>query len=195
MNSKTDFLKNYTLSGSELSILAYPHATLSKVASEITDYSDQLVQLAKDMTYTMYQAPGIGLAAPQIGKSIRMFIIDVGFDREEITRADGTEDFVLSNLNPMVFINPTFRDGEGEIIYEEGCLSLPGIYEDVTRFNKITVDYTDLDGAQQSIEAEGTMAVCLQHENDHLNGKVFIDRISLIKRNIIKKKLTKKKKK
>lgn len=195
MNSKTDFLNNYTLDGSELAILAYPHPTLSKVAPEVTDYSDQLAQLAKDMIYTMYQAPGIGLAAPQVGKSLRMFVVDIGFEREEITRADGTEEYVLSNLNPMVFINPTFRDGEGEIIYEEGCLSLPGIYEEVTRYNKVTVDYTDLNGNSQTIEAEGTLAVCLQHENDHLDGKVFIDRISLLKRNIIKKKLTKKKKK
>ncbi len=195
MSTKTDFLNNYELSGSELPILTYPHPTLSKVAAEVTEFDDKLVELVKNMLYTMYIAPGVGLAAPQIGESIRMFVIDTGFDREEVTRADGSTDYELSNLRPYVFINPVLRDGEGEIFYEEGCLSLPGFYEEVKRYEKITVDYCDLDGNKQSITVNGSFAVCLQHENDHLDGKVFIDRISLLKRNMIKKKIQKSKKK
>lgn len=187
-------LDNYELEGEELEILRYPHPTLKAKAKQVTVFDDELKILAKNMIYTMYQAPGIGLACPQVNKSIRMFVIDVDFDREEVTLADGTESYKLVNLNPKVIINPIIKNQEGEIIYEEGCLSLPGYYEEVTRYNNITVDYQDLDGNHQTLDAEETFAVCLQHENDHLDGKVFIDRISLMKRNIIKKKLTKKKK-
>lgn len=189
-----DFTENYTLEGNELPILTYPHPLLKKVATKVERFDQELEQLAKDMIFTMYKAPGIGLAAPQVGKSIRLFVVDTEFDRNEITLPDGTEDFTLSNLHPMIFINPSFKDAEGEIIYEEGCLSLPGIYEEVTRASSITIEYQNLAGEHCSLKAEGTLAVCLQHENDHLDGKVFIDRISFMKRNMIKKKFEKKKK-
>ncbi len=186
--------ENYILEGTELPILTYPHPTLSKVAKPVTVFDDSLRAMIKDMIFTMYKAPGIGLAAPQVGKSVRLFVVDIDYDRDEITLPDGTEDYTLSNLHPLVFINPTFRDAEGEILYEEGCLSLPGIYEEVSRANAITIDYQNMFGEACSLRAEGTLAVCLQHENDHLDGKVFIDRISFMKRNMIKKKFEKKKK-
>lgn len=187
-------LENYQLEGTELPILKYPHPTLSKVAKPVIEFNQELKQLVKDMIFTMYKAPGIGLAAPQVGKGLRLFVVDINYDRDEITLPDGTEDYTLSNLHPMVFINPTFKDADGEILYEEGCLSLPGIYEEVCRANSITIEYQNLEGEKCSLRAEGTLAVCLQHENDHLDGKVFIDRISFMKRNMIKKKFEKKKK-
>lgn len=188
------FIENYTFEGTELPILTYPHPILKKIAAPVTEFNQELEELAKNMIYTMYRAPGIGLAAPQVGKSIRLFVVDIDYDRKEITLPDGTEDTVLTDMHPMVFINPSFKNPAGEIIYEEGCLSLPGIYEEVTRANSITIEYQNLKGEHCSLEAEGTLAVCLQHENDHLDGKVFIDRISFMKRNMIKKKFEKKKK-
>lgn len=195
MKTNTNFIENYTLEGEELAIVAYPSPILTQIAKEITVFDDKLTLLAKNMLYTMYNAPGIGLAAPQVGESIRMFVIDIGFSREEVNLADGEVEYKLSNFNPLVFINPILKNGAGEIIYEEGCLSLPGFYEEVNRYENITVEFQDLSGVKQSLTADGTLAVCLQHENDHLNGKVFIDRISLLKRNMIKKKILKNKKK
>ena len=108
--------ENYILEGTELPILTYPHPTLSKVAKPVTVFDDSLRAMIKDMIFTMYKAPGIGLAAPQVGKSVRLFVVDIDYDRDEITLPDGTEDYTLSNLHPLVFINPVFKDAEGEVI-------------------------------------------------------------------------------
>ena len=139
------------------------------------------------MLYTMYNAPGIGLAAPQVGLSLRMFVLDIWFDREKITLADGSIEYRLSDFSPMVFCNPVFKTKSGEVIHEEGCLSVPGIYEDVKRYEFVTVAFQDMFGVHHEIEADELLSVCLQHENDHLDGIVFIERLSFLKKNLLEK--------
>ena len=143
------------------------------------------------MLYTMYQAPGIGLAAPQVGKSLRIFVLDIDYEREKITKADGKTEYKLTNLNPLIFINPTIKNKEGEMSYEEGCLSLPGLYEEVKRFESIVVEYQDLEGNSQQMTGTNLLSVCIQHENDHLDGVIFLERLSFIKRNFLTKKYLK----
>jgi peptide deformylase len=187
-------LENYQLEGELLPIHTYPDPILSKVAVPVTTFDAQLEKLVKDMLYTMYHAPGIGLAAPQIGQSIRLFVVDVDYDREEVTRADGTEDMEFSNLQPMVFINPIFVKKEGQAVGKEGCLSVPDVYEEVSRAEKIIVEYQDIKGNKRSMEADELLAICLQHENYHLDGIVFIERLSPLKKKFFKTKLVKDKK-
>lgn len=188
------YLENYTLEGTLLPIYTYPEPVLSQVAKPVTVFDAKLEQLVRDMLFTMYHAPGIGLAAPQIGISQRLFVIDVDFDREEVTRSDGTTEMEYSNLKPMVFINPVFKDKHGNCVGKEGCLSVPDVYEEVERFETLTVEYQDLRGKKCSLEADELLAICLQHENDHLDGIVFIDRLSPLKKKFFKSKLIKEKK-
>jgi peptide deformylase len=187
-------LNNYELEGEILAISKYPSAVLKKVAEPVTVFDDELKLLVKNMLYTMYEAPGIGLAAPQVGISQRLFVLDTEFEREEIANADGETEIRLGHFRPRVFINPIISDPEGEMLNEEGCLSVPGIYEDVKRAEKIKVSYQDLEGNNHQIDAEEMLAICIQHENDHLDGIVFLERLSLIKKNLLKKKYLKKKK-
>jgi peptide deformylase len=194
METQNDFLQNYKLTGEKLKIFTYPAPVLKKVAEPVTKFDDELRQLIKDMFFTMYHAPGIGLAAPQVGKSIRLFVMDIDFDREEVTNSNGEVENRYSNFNPMVFINPVFKKKTGEQIYEEGCLSVPGVYEEVKRAEEVIVEFQDMWGNSHSLEAHGLLAVCLQHENDHLDGIVFLDRLSMIKRNLLTKKFLKSKK-
>lgn len=190
-----NFLENYVCEGAKLDIFTYPSPVLSKVGSPLPAVDDEVRTLCKDMLFTMYHAPGIGLAAPQIGKSIRLFVCDVDYDREEVTRADGSVGHDLSNFNPRVFINPIIEEKISETTYEEGCLSVPGVHEIVKRAEKVVVSYLDLFGNQQRITADGLLAICIQHEVDHLDGIVFIERLSPLKKNLLKKKLAKQKKK
>lgn len=187
--------ENYKPSGELLQVFTYPSPVLKKVAEPVTVFDDNLKLLCKNMLHTMYQAPGIGLAAPQVGISQRLFVMDISYDREKITRADGTFDYELSNFNPLIFINPIIENKEGELLYQEGCLSVPGIYEDVKRAESITVKFQDWDGNHHELNADQLLSVCIQHENDHLDGIVFLERLSLIKRNLLTKKYMKKKKK
>ncbi len=190
-----NFLENYKLEGNILPIFKYPAPVLKQVAKPVTEFNDELRTLIKDMLYTMYNAPGIGLAAPQVGHSIRLFVLDIWFDREEVTRPNGKTDYELSNFDPMVFINPVFKNKEGSIIHEEGCLSVPGVYEDVKRAEKVTVEYQDMYGNHLSLDADELFAICLQHENDHLDGIVFIERLSPLKKQLVEKKFLKSQKK
>lgn len=185
-------LENYELKGDLLEIHTYPDPVLTKVAEEVTEFNEELKTLCMNMLYTMYHAPGIGLAAPQIGISKRIFVIDTDYKREETEEDSG--EYTLSEFKPRIFINPTFTETDGETTYQEGCLSLPGVYEDVKRFDKITVEYQDTDGNKQKIDADELLSICIQHENDHLNGIVFIDKLSTLKKNFIRKKLIKAKK-
>lgn len=189
-----EFLNEYKLEGEFLKIVKYPSPVLKKIAEPVTKFDDELVALCKNMLFTMYKAPGIGLAAPQVGKSIRLFVLDVDFDRSEVTRADGSLDYDYTDFNPLVFINPVFKNQSGELLYEEGCLSVPGIYEKVKRYEKISIEYYDLNGEQQSLDTESTLSVCIQHENDHLDGIVFLERLSMLKKNLLTKKYLKEKK-
>jgi peptide deformylase len=176
-------------------IIEYPHPTLKKIAGPITEFGAVLEKRTKDMLLTMYYSPGIGLAAPQINLSERMFVVDVDYEREKILMPDGLTEYKYSDFNPHVFINPKIVEKEGEIIHEEGCLSLPGIFEKVKRFEKILVEYNNFDGSIGQLEAEGLLAICIQHENDHLDGIVFVERLSSFKQNFYKKKFLKSKKK
>jgi len=188
---KNNFLENYKLEGEKLEIFTYPAPVLKKVAKPVTEFNDELHSLIKNMLYTMYHAPGIGLAAPQVGVSLRFFVLDIWYDREKVTHADGREEFRLSEFSPMAIINPVFKNKSGEIIHEEGCLSVPGIYEDVKRAELVTVEFQDMFGDHHEIEADELLSVCLQHENDHLDGIVFIERLSFLKKQLLEKKFLK----
>lgn len=186
-------LENYQLSGEKLPILTYPDPILSQKARPVTEFNQELRDLVKNMLFTMYHAPGIGLAAPQIGQSIRLFVMDVEYDRETVTNAEGKEEVRLSGFSPMVFINPVITGTSGTTTYEEGCLSVPGVYEEVKRYESIKVKYQDLDGKEWEIEADDLLSICIQHENDHLDGIVFIERLSNLKKNFYRKKMVKEK--
>ena len=159
-----------------LPILEFPDPRLRTVARPVTTVDDGIRQLAADMFETMYEAPGIGLAATQVDRHIRLLVVDVSEDRSQ----------------PLVFINPTFEKlGEDTKPYDEGCLSVPGFYERVERPDHIRVSALGLDGQPFTMEADGLLSVCIQHEIDHLDGKLFVDYISPLKRNRIKAKLEK----
>ena len=158
-----------------LPILRFPDPRLRKVAAPITKIDDSIRRLAADMAETMYEAPGIGLAATQVDVHKQLIVIDVSETKDEL----------------LVLINPEIVDGEGCQVGEEGCLSVPGIYDKVERAEKVSVRYLDLDGQAQVLAAEGLLAVCIQHEMDHLQGKVFVDHLSQLKQTRIKSKLAK----
>jgi peptide deformylase len=187
--------KDYRPEGDDLKIYTYPSPILKKIAEPVKEFDENLKSLCLNMLATMYRAPGIGLAAPQVGISKRLFVMDIDYKREKVTRSDGTVDYELSEFNPLIFINPKIENKQGEMFYQEGCLSVPGIYEDVKRAESITVHFQDWEGNHHSLDAQDLLSVCVQHENDHLDGIVFLERLSLIKRNLLTKKFLKKKKK
>lgn len=193
--TQPNFLDSYKLEGQTLPIFTYPAPVLKKIAKPVEVFDDDLRELIKNMLFTMYHAPGIGLAAPQVGKSLRFFVMDIDYEREEVNNATGETSYHYRGLNPQVFINPVFKDQSGEILYEEGCLSVPGVYEKVKRYEFITVEFQDMYGQHHELKTEGLLSVCLQHENDHLDGVVFLERLSMLKRNFLTKKYLKQKKK
>ena len=158
-----------------LNVLTYPDPRLRHVAEPVAAVDDGIRQLVDDMAETMYAAPGIGLAAIQVDVPRRVIVIDVSEDRTAL----------------KVFINPVITSSEGEQEREEGCLSLPGVYAPVRRADSIVVQALDRDGNEFSLRAEGLLAVCIQHEIDHLDGKVFVDYLSRMKRDRIRKRLVK----
>jgi peptide deformylase len=164
-------------------LVILPDSMLRKVSAPIGDITPEIRKLAEDMLETMYDAPGIGLAAIQIGEPVRLVTLDVSKKAEE-----GEE----QAREPMVFVNPevTWRSEELSS-YEEGCLSIPEYYEEVERPARVKVSYRDLDGKTQEIEADGLLATCLQHEIDHLNGVLFIDYLSRLKRERVTKRFAK----
>lgn len=186
-------IENYKLEGQELEILKYPDPILSKKALPVHEFNHELKTLVHNMLYTMYQAPGIGLAAPQVGVSLRLFVMDVDYDRETITNSAGKEEIRLSGFSPLVLINPIISGTSGTTTFEEGCLSVPGIYEEVKRFKSIHVSYQDMEGNKCELSADELLSICIQHENDHLDGVVFIERLSNLKKNFYKKKILKEK--
>ena len=158
-----------------LSILTLPDQRLKTVAKPVTQFDQALETLAADMLETMYAAPGIGLAATQVDQHVQLVVLDVSED----------------NSDPMVLVNPVITEKDGIQSHEEGCLSVPGIYASVKRAEQIKVDYQDLQGEHHQLEASGLLAVCIQHELDHLKGIVFLDHLSLLKRKLAIKKLEK----
>jgi len=158
-----------------LPILHYPDPRLHRKAEPITEITPEIRQLAADMAETMYEAPGIGLAATQVNVLKRLIVVDVSDTRDQL----------------LTLINPEILAKEGEVVSEEGCLSVPGIYEKVKRAERVTVRALNLEGETVEIAAEGLLAVCLQHEIDHLDGKVFVDYLSPLKQSRVKAKLAK----
>ncbi|KFN49891.1 peptide deformylase [Arenimonas composti] len=159
----------------KLNILEFPDARLRTVAKPVEGVDDAMRRLIDDMFETMYAAPGIGLAATQVDVHQRLLVLDVSEDKSR----------------PLVFINPEILESSGKQVYQEGCLSVPGIYADVTRAEKVRVRALDRDGQAFELEADGLLAVCIQHEMDHLAGKVFVDYLSPLKREQVRKKLAK----
>ena len=159
-----------------LNILEFPDPRLRTIAKPVETVDDSLRQLIDDMFETMYAAPGIGLAATQVNVHKRLVVIDVSEDKTQ----------------PLVFINPEFEPLTDELDqYQEGCLSVPGFYENVERPQRVRVKALDRNGEAFEMICEGLLAVCIQHECDHLNGKLFVDYLSNLKRDRIKKKLEK----
>lgn len=159
-----------------LNILRYPDPRLHKVAKPVAVFDERLKRLVADMAETMYEAPGVGLAATQVDVHEQLIVIDISETHDQL----------------QVFINPELVwASEETFVYEEGCLSVPGIYDGVERPAKVRVRAYDLEGKQFDVEAEGLLAVCIQHEMDHLKGKVFVEYLSPLKRNRIKTKLQK----
>ena len=161
-----------------LEILEFPDPRLRTVAKPITQVDDQIRKLVDDMLETMYDAPGIGLAATQINVHKRLVVIDVSEEKNQ----------------PLVLINPEFDVITGEQDYDEGCLSVPGYYEKVTRAEKILLKALDRSGEPYEMECDGLLSVCIQHEIDHLDGKLFVDHISKLKRERIRTKLVREQK-
>ncbi len=159
----------------KLRILEFPDPRLRKKAVPVEVVDDPLSQLIDDMFETMYEAPGIGLAATQVDVHRRLLVADVSQEKDE----------------PQVLINPEILERDGSTSTEEGCLSVPGYYEEIERAEHIKVRYLDRDGNEQESEYEGLLAVCVQHEIDHLDGKLFVDYLSEIKRQRIRKRLEK----
>ncbi|WP_432448774.1 peptide deformylase [Aliiroseovarius marinus] len=160
-------------------ILIHPDPRLKKVADAVPDLSDDLRQLADDMLETMYDAPGIGLAAPQIGVLSRLIVLDCVRDEAEAPQ-------------PMVMFNPEIIRASDELnVYEEGCLSIPDQYAEVTRPKEVGVRWLDRDGNVQERDFDGLWATCVQHEIDHLDGKLFIDYLKPLKRQMITRKMQK----
>jgi peptide deformylase len=159
-------------------LIILPDPLLRQVSTSIETVDDNVLKLADDMLETMYDAPGIGLAAIQIGVPKRMLVIDVSREDEE--------------KNPQVIINPEIlKSSDERSVYEEGCLSIPEYYAEVERPAIVNVRYVGRDGTEHVMEADGLLATCLQHEIDHLNGVLFIDHISRLKREMVIKKFTK----
>ena len=162
----------------KLTILEFPDPRLRTKAAPVTEFDAALAKLAADMLETMYEAPGIGLAATQVNVHRQILVLDVSEEKDQ----------------PMVIVNPKIVSREGSQTYQEGCLSVPGIFADVDRADRIRVEAQDAEGNPLAIEADGLLAVCIQHEMDHLEGKVFVDYLSSLKRTMLLKRMEKQRK-
>lgn len=160
---------------SVLTIIEYPDPRLRTVAEPVTVFDGELATFVQDMYQTMYESDGVGLAATQVNVHKRVLVADMSAERNE----------------RLCLINPEILEKEGSQVYQEGCLSFPGIYADVTRALKVKVRAQDVTGAEFIVEAEGALAVCIQHEMDHLAGKVFVDHLSPLKRSMLLKRMEK----
>jgi len=158
-----------------LPILTYPNERLHIVAKPVEQVDDRIRTLAADMAETMYASRGIGLAATQVDVHERVVVIDLSEEHNQL----------------LTLINPVITKKDGETTYEEGCLSVPGIYDTVTRAETITVEFLDINGNKQTLDADGLLAICIQHEMDHLVGKLFVEYLSPLKQNRIKTKMKK----
>lgn len=158
-----------------LNILEFPDPRLRTKAAPVAEFGPALAKLAEDMLETMYAAPGIGLAATQVDVHRQLLVLDVSEEKNQ----------------PMVLVNPQILSKEGSQTYQEGCLSVPGIFADVERADRIRIEAQDVHGKTFTLDADGLLAVCIQHEMDHLIGKLFVDYLSPLKRELVRKKLEK----
>jgi peptide deformylase len=163
---------------SKLNILEFPDPRLATLATEVENFDKALKKLVEDMTETMYFAHGIGLAATQVNVHKRLLVLDISADQDQ----------------PLVYINPQIVDQSGEQNCEEGCLSVPGVYANVKRAENVTLKAQDIDGNFFEEQLEGLHAICIQHEMDHLIGRLFVDYLSPLRRNMVRKKLEKQRK-
>ena len=170
-----DYFRWYILHMERLKILEFPDKRLRRISEAITTFDRDLKRLSDNMLTTMYEEKGIGLAAPQVNKPVRLIVMDISEDRDQ----------------PLVFVNPVVSSFEGKVESNEGCLSVPDIKTDIKRHETITLNAQNLKGTAISLEAGGLLSICIQHEIDHLNGKLFIDYISDIKLQRLRKKIAK----
>ena len=175
-----------------LEILKFPDPRLRKKGETVQSVTPQLQELVANMLETMYHAKGIGLAAPQVGESVRLLVIDTRHRDEngEVDLEDMTE-LERAIPQPLVIFNPEILQADEKTSYDEGCLSVPGFYETVERSRVIRVRFLDLQGQPQEFAVDGLLAICIQHEMDHLEGKLFIDRLSFVKSTRIKNRIKK----
>ncbi|MBX9630758.1 MAG: peptide deformylase [Burkholderiales bacterium] len=159
----------------QLPILQYPDPRLHIVAAPVTRFDDELQRLVRDMAETMYAAPGVGLSATQVDIHRQVIVIDVSDTRDAL----------------QVFINPVLLEGWGESGLEEGCLSVPGVYDQVPRYERVRIEARDVRGERFELEVDGLMSVCVQHEMDHLKGRVFVEYLSRLKQNRIASRMRK----
>ena len=172
-----------------LKVLTFPNPLLAQVSQPVTEFGPELEKLSQDMLETMYEENGIGLAAPQVGQLRRMVVVDVGGEQEEeALEGDLPPD---RPPDPHVYINPVILEKAGETTTEEGCLSVIEFTAQVKRAEQIVLTYQDLKGKEHRVELDGLHAVCVQHELDHLEGKLFIDHLPPIKRQMVRKRLAK----
>ncbi|MBW2400014.1 MAG: peptide deformylase [Deltaproteobacteria bacterium] len=153
-------------------VLKFPDPRLREISKPILEINDEIRELARDLCDAMYDEPGIGLAAPQVGVPLRLIVVDTTWTEEDAER------------RPLILINPELSEHEGAIIWKEGCLSVPDFESEVERSEKVRLIAQDLEGEEVTIDAKELQAVCFQHEADHLDGVLFIDRISRLKRNL-----------
>ncbi len=178
---------------SVLKILTFPDARLREVSKVVEKFDNELKTLSENMIETMYDAKGIGLAAPQVGELKRMVVIDTR-PRDEKGRRyqyDEMTELEKAVTQPLILINPKITKGDGKTTFDEGCLSVPTYFETVERFNEIEVTTQTLEGKQISFKVDGLLAICIQHELDHLEGTLFIDHLSFIKSQRIKTQIKK----
>lgn len=184
----------------KLKIFKFPDIVLSQNAKPIERVEKQFFKLADDMLETMYDAPGVGLAANQVGVLEKILVIDTEYDFEELPEgspkpenlpagAEVTGGGIIKNRKPLIIINPEIVRKEGIQVFNEGCLSVPEFNAEIKRAAKLTLKYQTIDGLTKTLDAEGLLAVAIQHEMDHLEGKLFIDRLSPLKKEMIKKRL------
>lgn len=177
----------------KLKIYTFPDLVLTKRADPVSRVEKTLYGTVDDMLETMYDAPGIGLAANQVGVLQRILVLDTEYDCEEIGANEYPGEVaggkIIKNQKPRIIINPEILHREGSILFSEGCLSVPEYSAEVKRAEKLKLRYQDIDGLTKELKAEGLQAVALQHEIDHLDGKLFIDRLSPLKKEMVRKRL------
>lgn len=176
-----------------MKILTFPDPKLREVSQPVETFGEEIKKLSEDMIETMYDANGIGLAAPQVGVLQRMVVIDTRPKDEKGRRYkyEDMSDLEKAVSQPLILINPEIVKGEGKTTFDEGCLSIPGYYETVERYNYIEMKAFDVNGKEFIVKTDGLLAICMQHELDHLEGTLFVDHLSFVKSNKIKNQIKK----